>query len=75
MSVGGSGRTRAHRLGPQDWIAYNRQLSKRQGRPLTEQQYVKALYRLRKDALSAGDERYIARLNDTLPPDESKAAS
>jgi hypothetical protein len=42
---------------------------------LTEQQYVRALYRIRKDALNAGDECYIARLNNSLPPDESKAAS
>ena len=42
---------------------------------LTEQQYVRALYRLRKEALNAGDERYITRLNTTQPPDESKAAS
>jgi hypothetical protein len=42
---------------------------------LTEQQYVRVLYRLRKEALHAGDERYIARLNNSLPPDESKAAS
>lgn len=35
---------------------------------MTEQQYVSALYRLRKDALTVGDERYIARLNSTGPP-------
>lgn len=42
--------------------------------PLTEKQYVSFLYRLRKDALNAGDRRYIERLNDTLPPDETDAA-
>jgi hypothetical protein len=54
------------------WITYQPHFARVQWRPLTEQQYVKALYRLRKDALNAGDERYITRLNDTLPPDESQ---
>lgn len=40
---------------------------------LTEKQYVSFLYRLRKDALSAGDRRYLERLNDQLPPVESGA--
>lgn len=35
--------------------------------PLTEQQYVNFLFRLRKDALSAGDQRYLDRLNRQLP--------
>ena len=29
MSIGGSGRTRAHRLGAEKWIAYNYELSDR----------------------------------------------
>lgn len=36
--------------------------------PLTERQYVNFLYRLRKDELSRGDERYLARLNHEPPP-------
>lgn len=40
-------------------------------RPMTEQQFVRMLYRLRKDALTAGDERTIARLNTVGPPDEA----
>lgn len=34
----------------------------------TEQGYVRVLYKLRKDALSRGDEMYIARLNTVPPP-------
>lgn len=41
---------------------------------MTEQEYVSALYRLRKDALTAGDQRYIARLNSAYPPPESQTA-
>jgi len=40
----------------------------------TEQQYVRMLYRLRKDALTRGDEAYIARLNTTPPPSKEAAA-
>lgn len=40
----------------------------------TEQEYVSALYRLRKDALSVGDQRYIDRLNQMSPPSEVDAA-
>lgn len=36
--------------------------------PLSERQYVSFLYRLRKDALSAGDVRYLDRLNGEQPP-------
>lgn len=57
------------------WATYEHQFKTDQWCPLTERQYVTALYRLRKDALNAGDKRYIDRLNDALPPDESKAAS
>lgn len=39
--------------------------------PFTEQEYVLLLYRLRKDALTEGDRRYIERLNDILPPLEA----
>lgn len=39
-------------------------------RDFTEQGYVRVLYKLRKDALSRGDERYIERLNTTAPPAE-----
>lgn len=41
--------------------------------PLSEKQYVSFLYRLRKEALSAGDHRYLSRLNDALPPPEEVA--
>lgn len=37
--------------------------------PMTEQRYVRSLYQLRKDALTRGDEMYLARLNTTLPPE------
>jgi hypothetical protein len=41
---------------------------------LTEHQYVYLLYRLRKDVLSLGDRRYLAKLNRELPPAEAEAA-
>lgn len=42
-------------------------------RDQTEQQFVRMLYRLRKDALTAGDERTIERLNTLKPPaDETR---
>lgn len=41
---------------------------------LTERQYVYLLYRLRKDVLSLGDQRYLAKLNTELPPQTAKAA-
>lgn len=44
-------------------------------RDQTEQQFVRMLYRLRKDALTRGDERTIAKLNTEPPPAETKAAS
>jgi hypothetical protein len=37
---------------------------------MTEQEYVSALYWLRKDALTAGDRKYIERLNTAGPPAE-----
>lgn len=42
--------------------------------PLTEQQYVTFLYRLRKEALDARDRRYVDRLNTDYPPPEEGAA-
>lgn len=42
-------------------------------RDQTEQQFVRMLYRLRKDALSLGDEKTIARLNTVKPPAERPA--
>lgn len=42
--------------------------------PCNEQQYVRMLYRLRKDALSRGDEMYISKLNTAPPPREEEAA-
>lgn len=42
--------------------------------PLTEQQYVGFLYRLRRDALDAGDRRYLERLNQ-VPPDGGTLAA
>jgi hypothetical protein len=44
-------------------------------RDMTEQQFVRMLYRLRKDALNRGDERTIAKLNDVRPPAEDANAS
>lgn len=40
-------------------------------RDQTEQQFVRMLYRLRKDALTAGDERTINMLNRIPPPGEA----
>lgn len=45
-----------------DWLA------------LSEKDYVEALYALRGDALTAGDRRYIERLNTVRPPTETEAA-
>lgn len=42
--------------------------------PLTEQQYVTFLYRLRKDALTLGDRRTLERLNSAMPPPEAVAS-
>jgi hypothetical protein len=41
---------------------------------MTEQWYVRFLYLLRKEALTAGDSRTIARLNNELPPAEEAPA-
>lgn len=41
---------------------------------LTEYRYVYLLYRLRKDILTLGDQAYLARLNQSLPPTEGDAA-
>lgn len=40
---------------------------------MTEQQFVRLLYRLRKSVLTAGDQRCIERLNDSLPHVEDAA--
>lgn len=45
-----------------DWLA------------LTEREYVEALYVLRGDVLTAGDQRYIERLNTIRPPLETEDA-
>lgn len=37
--------------------------------PMSEQQWVLLLYRMRKDALTAGDKAYISRLNKVRPPE------
>jgi len=42
---------------------------------LTEQQYVRKLYLMRKDALTLGDQRTIERLNRSLPPRELAGVS
>lgn len=42
--------------------------------PMTEQQWVTGLHRLRKLVLSAGDQRQIARLKQEMPPAEVEAA-
>jgi len=39
--------------------------------PMTEQQFVWLLYRLRKDALDLRDRRYLERLNKEMPPAEA----
>lgn len=49
-------------LGSMDWI------------DMTEQQYVRRLYALRKDVLTAGDCRYIERLRNVMPPAEEVAS-
>lgn len=54
-------RARAHLCGD-DWM------------PFSEQQYVRMLYRLRKDALDRRDLAYIAQLNNIPPPREEQAA-
>lgn len=41
---------------------------------LTEYQYVFLLYRLRKDVLTLGDQRYLEKLNQEMPPAEVRAA-
>lgn len=41
---------------------------------MTEYQYVWFLYRLRKDALTIGDRRQLARLNQTPPPASESVA-
>jgi hypothetical protein len=52
----------ARKLVPDEW------------RPMTEQQWVTGLHRIRKRVLTAGDERQIARLKQEMPPAEADAA-
>ena len=44
-------------------------------KPLTEQQWVTGMHRIRKRALTIGDQKQIARLNQDLPPAEKEAAA
>jgi hypothetical protein len=43
--------------------------------PMTEKQWVTGLYRIRKSALDIRDQRYIALLNDLMPPSEDAEAA
>jgi hypothetical protein len=42
---------------------------------MTEKQWVTGLYRMRKAALDLRDQRYIAQLNDFMPPAERESAA
>jgi hypothetical protein len=43
---------------------------KKESALMTEQEFVRFLYWLRKTTLTVGDERHIARCNDLLPPSD-----
>lgn len=60
----------AFQILPQNLTACNT-LKKPVSDVLTEQQYVRFLYWLRKITLTNGDERYISRLNNHLPKEET----
>ena len=68
-------RTKAFNQAARDWAVASGIGWDGEWRDQTEQQFVRMLYRLRKDALTLGDERTIERLNSIRPPsDEERVA-